>query len=475
MRLHALAAAALLSCASSPPPSGDAIATASASPRPVPAEAPVEILAGVSDVAERAVRSVVNVSTKQRVETPPGIAQDPFFHDFFFGPGRGMPAPRERERVGQGSGVIIDAVQGLVVTNNHVVDGADEVEVSLPDGRKESATVVGADPKSDLAVLRMEDVPDDLEALSLGDSSTLRLGEVVLAIGNPFGVGQTVTMGIVSAVGRANMGIVDYEDFIQTDAAINPGNSGGALVNMRGELVGINTAIVSRSGGYQGIGFAIPTRMVQPIVDSILDDGTVQRGFLGIRMQELDEELADALGLDDTEGILVSDVVEDSPADRAGLERGDVIVSLDGDPVSSMARFRNRVAAAGPDAPFTCEIVRKGKRKTVRGKLDLLEGESSAPEDEEEVERLDGLKLGELGAEERERLRIPGRVDGVVVTAVEPRSRAARAGLRPGDVITEVNRQAVGSPADVRRALDADTALLLVYRDGTTMYVVLKR
>src|SRR5690606_31146613 len=272
----------------------------------------------IADVAERALPSVVNISL-----TKVGRAGAPIPFPVFFGP------PQERIEQGMGSGVIVSA-DGTILTNNHVVADAKEIKVTTYDRREFDAKVIGTDPKSDLAVIQIQGAPAGLTPIQFGDSSKLRLGEVVLAIGNPFGVGQTVTMGIVSATGRSRMGIVDYEDFIQTDAAINPGNSGGALVNMRGELVGINTAILSRSGGYQGIGFAIPADMARPIMKSLLDNGKVERGWLGVSIQDLTPELARGLGIGTSRGVLVSGVIDGSPADKAGLERGDVVISLDG-------------------------------------------------------------------------------------------------------------------------------------------------
>ena len=346
----------------------------------------------------------------------------------------------------------MDADKGIIVTNNHVVEGADEVEVALPDGRKLEAAVLGADPKSDLAVLQLAD-----PALGFGGAAYRHIGRSPPRRSRaghrqpPFGVGQTVTMGIVSATGRADVGIVDYEDFIQTDAAINPGNSGGALVNMRGELVGVNTAIISRSGGYQGIGFAIPTQMVSPIVDSILDDGTVQRGFLGVRMQEVNDELAEMLGLGDAVGVLVSDVVSGSPAEQAGLQRGDVIVSFGGDVVDSMSHFRNRVAGMGPDQPFRLEVLRDGKRKKLKGTLGLLDsdGQPAAAAPAQGADPARGLQLEPLTPRARSRVGVPVGIEGVLVVGVQPDSPAAQAGLRPGDVLLEIGRNDVEAPSEV--------------------------
>ena len=280
---------------------------------------------------------------------------------FFFGPG---PEQQERREQGMGSGVIISS-DGYVLTNNHVVSDAQEIKVTLYDRREFDAEVVGTDPKSDVAVIRIKAPPKDLRAISIGDSSRIRLGDVVLAIGNPFGVGQTVTMGIVSAKGRADVGIVDYEDFIQTDAAINPGNSGGALVNMEGQLIGINTAILSRSGGYQGIGFAIPTNMASPIMESLKKYGKVTRGWLGVSIQDVDQELSTAMKLPTSRGVLISDVQPGSPAQKAGLKRGDVVVKIEGRAVETTGNFRNAIALGGSGKKVKLELYRDGKLQTL--------------------------------------------------------------------------------------------------------------
>jgi serine protease Do len=433
----------------------------------------------VADVAERAVPSVVSISATRVVRAP---AMDPFLEQFFGqgrGPGmRGMP--REQEQQGLGSGVVVTR-DGVVLTNNHVVEQADEVQVTLSDGRKFDAKVLGTDPQSDLAVLRIQGkVPADLTPIEFGDSSALRLGDVVLAIGNPFGVGQTVTMGIVSAKGRTGMGIVDYEDFIQTDAAINPGNSGGALINLRGELVGINTAILSRSGGYQGIGFAIPATMAKPIMASLLNDGKVARGWLGIAIQTVDTNLASAMGLESAQGVLVSDVTPDTPAAKAGLKRGDVIVALDGKPMNDSSQLRNTVAAKAPGSTIALDIVRDGKKQRMNVALGTLPGNQIGKSEAEigaHEGLLSGVTVANLTPQLRTRFEVPEQVkSGVLVTSVEPGSRAARVGLRPGDVILEFNRKAVDSVSALEALNDKvkDTALLLVSRGGQTIFLALR-
>jgi Do/DeqQ family serine protease len=330
-----------------------------------PPTAALPASAQISDVAERVVDSVVNISTTQTVEEGP-FQFDPFFTDpsspFF-------QQPDQRKAQSLGSGVIISE-DGKVLTNSHVVRNADEIVVTLHDGSEHDAKLLGIDTKADLAVLKLKDVKGKLRPLQFADSSKLRLGEVVLAVGNPFGVGQAVTMGIVSATGRGSMGIVDYEDFIQTDAAINPGNSGGALVNMRGELVGVNTAILSRTGGYQGIGFAIPTNMVRPIMDMLIKDGKVSRGYLGVQLAPLDSKAQAKFHA--ASGVLVAEVGTDTPAEKAGLSAGDVIVALDGTEVREVNKLRNAVAIIGAGKTATLDVRRDGKPKTLKVVLGQL-------------------------------------------------------------------------------------------------------
>ncbi len=430
--------------------------------------------ASLSDIAERAVRSVVNISSTRIITREPGRSPfqgDPLFERFF--PFHSLP--REERARSLGSGVIVSAT-GVVLTNNPVVQNAQEIRVKLSDGRELSAKVVGSDQKSDLAVIQLKGDISRLQALPLGNSGKLRLGEVVLAIGNPFGVGQTVTMGIVSALGRANMGIVDYEDFIQTDAAINPGNSGGALVNMRAELVGINTAILSRTGGYQGIGFAIPSDMVRPIMDSLLQHGRVIRGWLGVVLQDLSEDVAQALKIPITRGVLVSDVVPDGPAAKAGLRRADVITHLDGQPMSSVAHLRNLVAVAGANAWVRLSVLREGQKLELKVKLSALPSEAEARIDRSQG-ALGGLTLEPLTEADRQKLGLPARISGVVVKSIEEGSSAEGAGLAAGDVILEINRRAVSDPQQFA-ALYREArgkVLLLVYREGSTMYLLLER
>ncbi len=319
----------------------------------------------ISDVAERAVQSVVNISTSRTVQSGPA-SWDPFFSDPRSPFGGGEPS--ERKASSLGSGVIVSS-SGRILTNNHVVQGADDIKVTLNNGTELTAKLVGTDPRSDVAVLQLQGTLPPLKPLVFGDSSGLRLGEVVLAIGDPFGVGQAVTMGIVSAKGRASVGIVDYEDFIQTDAAINPGNSGGALVNMRGELVGINTAILSKSGGYQGIGFAIPSNMARQISDMLVKDGRVKRGYMGVNIATVNQDVAKQVGLKVDHGVLVTGVAPDGPAGKAGLRDGDVIVAMDGDEVKDAGKLRNTIAMSATGRSVDLQVVRGTAKQKVTVKL----------------------------------------------------------------------------------------------------------
>jgi len=392
-------------------------------------------------------------------------------HPFF-----GTPQSR-RPQGGLGSGVILSS-DGIIVTNNHVIEGADTVKVQTHDEREFEATVIGADPKSDVAVLRLKGKVKDLTPIRVGDSAALRLGDVVLAVGNPFGVGQTVTMGIVSATGRSDMGIVDYENFIQTDAAINPGNSGGALINMRGELVGINTAILSKSGGSMGIGFAIPTNMAEPIIDALQSDGKVTRGYLGVRIQDLNTDLRAALSLDGADGVLISDVQDDGPAKAAGLKSGDVVTHVGKAGVTSTGQFRNLIASSQANRKVTLRVVRGKKKIKVEVKLGVLPGageESGSGEKANAVE-LDGLSLKTLNGDLRERLDIPKGVTGAVIVQVKPGSKAAQARLARGDTILQINRKPVATAAEAKKVYSKAKGpkLLQILRSGSRRYVVIK-
>lgn len=362
---------------------------------------------------------------------------DPF--DFFFG----NPAPRSQKRPfsGLGSGVIIDADEGYVVTNNHVIDEADNIVVTLKDGREFKAELVGTDKESDIALLQIEG--EDLTEVKLADSDKLRVGDFSVAIGNPFGLSHTVTSGIVSALGRSGLNIEGYEDFIQTDAAINQGNSGGALVNLRGELIGINTAILGASGGNVGIGFAIPSNMMKNLVDQIIEYGQVRRGSLGIRGRTLDAGLAKAQGFDVKQGAFVQEVVKDSAADEAGIKANDVIIALNGDKIESFEELRGKIATLGEGKKVKIDVYRDGDTRTLKVEL---KGQS---EQRAEADRIHPSLQGAV-LESGER----NGNQGIVVVSVEERSPAARVGLQEGDVIMQVNRQRVASVRDMKRLID---------------------
>lgn len=489
LRLHAkltlplVLATSALSCKDDQPQQQPPAPTQSAPPAASPTVAPPYAPQGtqsIPDVVERILPSVVNIASERvvqlgRPEQMP-FFQDPMFRRFF-GPSP-QQQPTERRQRGMGSGVIVSA-EGIILTNNHVVEKADEIVVTLMDGRQVQASIVGTDPPSDVAVIRLKDKVDGLQPLGFGDSNRIRLGEVVLAVGNPFDIGRTVTMGIVSAKGRANVGIVDYEDFIQTDAAINPGNSGGPLVNMAGQVVGINTAIVSRSGGYQGIGFAIPSNLAKQVMSALIKDGRVVRGWLGVGIQELNSDLARALGLPVGQGVLVSDIMPGGPADRAGLQRGDVVTRVNGQEVHSTGELRNLVAQAGANTTVKLDVLRQGKPMTIEAKTGELPSEQSAADQQPSAQaELGGLTLVPLTADTARRFGFEGKLpQGVVVADVAPGSPAARSGLRPGDVIVEADRQPLQSVSDfVAQYKKAQGALaLLVHREGRTFFVAMRK
>ncbi len=418
-------------------------------------------------VANKVKPTVVNISvTKTRADRSPffdsPFFDDPFFRRFFgerfHEERRQPPTPRQE---GMGSGVIISA-DGYIVTNHHVVEAGDTIQVALGDTSSFEADLVGTDPATDLAIVKID--ASDLPFLSWGDSGALQVGEMVIAVGNPFGLNQTVTMGIISAVGRANVGIVDYEDFIQTDAAINPGNSGGALVNLQGELIGINTAIFSRSGGYMGIGFAIPSNMANTVTRSLKTHGKMVRGWLGVSIQDLSPDLADQFDVPDTKGALVTDVIEDSPA-HGQLRRGDIIRRYGGRPVEDSTRLRTAVAETPPGTSMAIGIIRDGDEQTLSiGIRQMSEDLAGLDRGGTVGERhaLSGLTVETVGS---------GRA-GVRVTQVDPDSRAARSGIRKDDRILELNRIKIEGVEDFHQVigrLAEDDAVLVLLRRGNAV------
>ena len=402
---------------------------------PVSAAQPLPEIAGkglptLAPLIAQVTPAVVNISIKSRspAEDNP-LLRDPFFRRFFNVPDR---PPQE---MAAGSGVIVDARQGLVITNHHVIKNAAQVIVTLKDRRQFPATLIGADPATDIAVLKIE--APNLTALKLGDSDQLNVGDFVVAIGNPFGLGQTVTSGIVSALGRSGLNIEGYEDFIQTDASINPGNSGGALINLRGELIGINTAIIGPSGASVGIGFAVPVNMARGVMTQLVRFGEVRRGRLGIDFEDLAPDAAVALKLPTADGALISTVQPDSPAAKAGLRRGDVVLAFNGRPVRSGPDLRNRLGLTPVGDTIELTVFRDGNKLTV--KLQIAPPQGIASGDAQIVPQLAGLKIANI-----DRTTPQGaRVEGVLVVGIETGSVAAGYGLRPGDVIAAVNRQRV--------------------------------
>ncbi len=431
-----------------------------------------------SPVVKKVGPSVVKVFTTSKMRMP-GALEGRMPRFFPFPPGADEDAPTQRmpKQNGLGSGVIISK-DGYILTNNHVVENADEIKVTLPNGADEyTAKVVGTDPKSDIAVLKID--AKDLPAITFADSDKIEVGDVVLAVGNPFGIGQTVTMGMISATGRASMGM-EYEDFLQTDAAINPGNSGGALVDAEGRLVGINTAILSRSGGNQGIGFAIPSNMARNIMDSLVTNGRVVRGFMGVHIQDLTPGLAKEFKISKSEGAVVSDVTAKGPAEKAGLKSGDVIVEFDGKPVTDSRHLKLQVAQTAPEKTVPLEVYRDGKKKEMTITLRELPGSENVASTDRESSKsdtLDGVTVGDIGPSERRAGNIPSNVQGALVVKIDEDSTSYEAGLREGDVVLEINRKPVKDAGDAVALSDEakdGRALLKVWSRGGTRYLAVK-
>jgi serine protease Do len=437
----------------------------------IPELVPSHVPKSFADLAERVSPAVVNIRTSQTVTGQPGVP--PQFEEYFGFPfqGRGDPH-RPHKREGAGSGFVISK-DGYIVTNNHVVEDMDKIFVGLKGGGELEAVVVGRDPKTDIALIKVEPA-GNLEAIALGDSDGVRPGDWVVAIGNPFGLAHTVTAGIVSAKNRRDVTNQSYEDFIQTDAAINPGNSGGPLINMRGEVIGINTAINPRANT---IGFTVPINMAKQILPQLRADGRVTRGWLGVVIQGLTPELAESFELENEEGALVSRVLEDGPAEKAGVERGDVITEFDGKPIKEWRELPRVVADSPVDSPVDLVVVRNGKAKKLRVNIGTLEEpQLAAVTREDGGPAVYGLRAQNLTPELAEQLGVePG--GGVVVTDVEPGSPADDAGLQRGDVIIEVNREEVKDLGALRNKLeDSDKSVLMLIRRGdSTLYVPMKQ
>ncbi len=423
-----------------------------------PAEAGGAALPSLAPIVKRASPAVVNIATRgtvtERGQRNP-LLEDPFFRRFFDVPDQG---PRERQFQSAGSGVVVDAKAGLIVTNAHVIENATEITVTTIDGRDYKATVVGSDSASDVAVVKVKDAK--LAEIPIGDSSKAEVGDYVLAIGNPFGLQHTVTYGIVSALGRSGINPDGYEDFIQTDASINPGNSGGALINLRGELIGVNSAILSRSGGNIGIGFAIPSNMVRTVVEQLVKYGEVKRGILGVHIVTLTPDIADNLGVKDAQGALVQEVVEGSAADKAGVRAGDVVVAVNGQAVKTRDELRNRIGLMRVGESVDLTVIRDGKTRHFTALVQARNAGEDGADGSAPHRALEGAELADA----------PG--GGVLVRSIEAGSAASQTALRANDVITAVNRQKVATVKELKAAAKDQSTLLLTVRRGTGTLVI---
>ncbi len=432
---------------------------------PAPAALPVQLADGeplptLAPMLERTTPAVVNIATFTTVQVTNPLLADPFFRRFFNN-------RRYRRTQAAGSGVVVDAKRGYIVTNSHVVQRADEISVTLADGRTLPATLVGSDEQVDLAVLQV--APDELSEIGFADSNELRVGDFVVAIGNPFGLSQTVTSGIVSALGRSGLGIEGYEDFIQTDASINPGNSGGALVDLRGDLIGINTAIYAPSGGNVGIGFAIPANLVRVIMDQLIEHGEVRRGYLGLSVQALNPKLAEAFDVKRRQGVVVVEVAPGSAAETAGLVSGDIITRIGDQQIAKVGDFQSQAAMIFIDDEVAMEVLRDGRNKHF--KLQLGENKPKRVAGERIDPRLGGTELQNF-----RNIEDTAMDAGVLVSDVSPDSLAEQFGLRAGDIIVEANRMMVGNLSDLRDGCRRSSRqiLLKIYRSGEYGYVAIR-
>jgi len=401
--------------------------------------------------------AVVNIATSStvRIEGNP-LFNDPFFRHFFEQPSR----PRERKTQSLGSGVIVDAKMGYILTNNHVIDKADEIKVTLRNGETYEAKLIGTDPDSDVAVIQIK--AKNLTAIPRGNSEELQVGDFAIAIGNPFGLGQTVTSGIISAMERSGLGIEGYENFLQTDASINPGNSGGALVNLRGELIGINTAILSKSGGNVGIGFAIPINMAHDIMQQLLKHGEVRRGRLGAQAQNLTPHLAKAFNIPFRRGAVVSHVEKGSPADLAGLKAGDIVTKINGKSVKNADMLRNNMGLLRIGQAVTMEVLRDNKTLTLTATVAARDETKESISGKKLHKHLNGTELQNI----QPGSKLYGRIEGVIISAVEPGTPAARTGLRRGDIITSANRKNIKNIVELKAAIAKNKNLLINIRRG---------
>ena len=464
--------------------------TLKADPKAINRDTPERI--SYAAIVKKTAPSVVYVFTSKKIKT--ASEASPFFNDPQFRRFFGVPDSGEREepsgrgnrggrsesppvQTGLGSGVIISS-DGYILTNNHVIDGADEVKVAFGEPRREfKATIIGRDSKADVAVIKI--AATDLMPATLGDSDQLEIGDVVLAIGNPFGIGQSVTRGIVSALSRGGLGIETYEDFIQTDAAINPGNSGGALLDVEGRLIGLNTAILSRSGGFNGVGFAIPINQVRTLAEQLVKTGRVERAFLGVQTQPLEAELSAMFKVN--QGALIVEVQSDTPADKAGLKSGDIITKIDATTIRDPRHLQLTVTRLIPGTEANVEYLRDGKPSTVKVKLTSLPGqkrsasERSETPEAKDVGVLNGVGVGDISAELREQLNLSRRVEGAIITSIEADSPSARAGLREGDIILELDRRLVRNADEavkLSEEIKGPKVLVRLWRNGSSRFLV---
>ncbi len=441
-----------------------------------------------ADIVETTQKAVVHIQVEKIYRTgssgtpyndPYDLFNDEFFDQFFPGwrHNRSQPGqPREFKQQGAGSGAIVDK-EGHILTNNHVVGEADKIKVRLFDGREFDAKIVGTDPLTDIAVIKI--TAENLDVIPMGDSDDIRIGETVIAIGNPFGLSHTVTMGIVSAKGRSNVDIADYEDFIQTDAAINPGNSGGPLINLNGEVIGVNTAIFTRSGGYQGIGFSVPINMAKNVMNQLVKNGKVSRGWLGILLQDISHDLRQALDLKNSKGALVAEVTEDSPAEKAGLKRGDVIIKYNGKMINNAGHLKNKVGLTFPNTEVKLDVIRKGKIKSLTVKLGTRPSQAYASSGFTDTGNSLGMKVQNLTPDLAERFGYQRYKGGVVITNITPNSPAANAGLQVGYLVLEVNRAPIDNIKAFQKAIKSTSLekgiLLLIGTQNGAQYVIVKK
>ena len=459
-------------------------------PKPIPQIAGT--LTTIAPVVEKVAPNVVTIATskvvKRSAQQQNPMFNDPTFRRFFGIPDDddstrddSRPGRNRRQMTGLGSGVVVSP-DGHIITNNHVIEGADEIIVTVGNGRHEyKAKKIGTDPGTDIAILKIEPTTK-LQGITFADSDKIRVGDLAIAVGNPFGLTQSVTMGIVSAIGRGGTGITDFENFIQTDASINPGNSGGALVDTEGRLIGINTAIFSRTGGNMGIGFAVPANLAKSVMESLIKHGKVSRGFMGIALQPLTEELAKAFNIENNAGALVASVSEKSPADKAGIQAGDVVVEVNKQKVDGPRELQLLVAGLAPGTKVDVKVVRQGQEKTVNVELGERPSAGLAaadkPEKSGDPDVLDGVTVGDIDADTRRKFGVPENAKGVIITAIDPDSASAEAGLKVGDVVHEINRESINSAQQAvelsEKVKKEKKVLLRVSTKGNSRYVIVE-